>query len=110
MGSFLIYPLDKNPKQEAKVGENQMADFSFLEFPEDSDQHQDISYILEDYLKHIVNKKLRLYKQYIHTSGDKQGQSLYSHVLDLISFTDRLCSVIRLTDDEMRCVFLALTD
>lgn len=86
-----------------------MADFSFLEFPEDSDQHRDISYVLEDYLKHIVNKKLRLYKQYIHTSGDKQGQSLYSHVLDLISFTDRLCSVIGLTDDEMRCVFLALT-
>src|SRR6266581_2131547 len=87
-----------------------MADFSFLEFPEVSDQHREISYVLEDYLKHIVNKKLRLYKQYIHTSGDKQGQSLYSHVLDLISFTDRLCPVIGLTDDEMRCIFLALTD
>ncbi len=86
-----------------------MADFSFLEFSEDADQHQDISHVLEDYLKYIVNRKLQLYKQYIHTSGDKQGQSLYSHVLDLISFTDRLCPVIGLTDDEMRCVFLALT-
>lgn len=86
-----------------------MADFSFLEFAEDSNQHQDISHVLEDYLKYIANKRLRLYKQYIHTSGDKQGQSLYSHIMDLISFTDRLCPVIGLTDDEMRCVFLALT-
>src|SRR5579871_354557 len=86
-----------------------MADFSFLEFPEDSNELQGISKALKDYLKFVANKKLQLYKQYIHTTGDKQGQSLYSHVLDLISFADRLCSVIGLTDIEIRCVFLALT-
>lgn len=85
-----------------------MADFTFLEFA-DSVDNGDVSTVLEDYLKYVVNKKLQLYKQYIHTTGDKQGQSLYSHVLDLISFADRLCSVIGLTDIEMRCVFLALT-
>jgi len=86
-----------------------LVDFSFLEFVEDVDQHQDLSKTLEEYLKYVVNRKLQLYKQYVHTEGDKQGQSLYSHVMDLISFTDRLCPVIGLTDDEMRCVFLALT-
>ena len=65
----------------------------------------------EDYLKHIANKHLRLYKgpDYLHTEGDKQGQSLYSHVMDLVSFTDRLAPVIGLSDEEMRCVLLALT-
>ena len=86
-----------------------MPDFSFLEFPDDIDQSQDISHVLKDYLKHIVNKKLQLYKQYIHTEGDKQGQSLFSHVMDLVSFTDRLNPVIGLSDEEMRCTFLALT-
>ncbi|TMD66314.1 MAG: type I-D CRISPR-associated protein Cas10d/Csc3 [Chloroflexi bacterium] len=86
-----------------------MPDFSFLEFPDDIDQSQDISHVLKDFLKHIVNKKLQLYKQYIHTEGDKQGQSLFSHVMDLVSFTDRLYPVIGLSDEEMRCTLLALT-
>jgi CRISPR-associated protein Csc3 len=88
-----------------------MPDFSFLEFTDDNDESQDISHVLEDYLKNIANKRLRLYKgqEYIHTEGDKQGQSLYSHVMDLISLADRLCSVIELSDEEMRCLFLALT-
>ncbi len=86
-----------------------MADFSFLEFADDTDQQKDLSKVFTDYLRYIVNRKLQLYKQYIHTEGEKQGQSLCSHILDLISFTDRLCPVIELSDDEMRCVFLALT-
>ncbi len=86
-----------------------MPDFSFLEFPDDIDQSQDISHVFKDYLKYIVNRELQLYKQYIHTEGDKQGQSLYSHVMDLVSFTDRLYPVIGLSDEEMRCTLLALT-
>lgn len=86
-----------------------MPDFSFLEFPDDTAQSQDISEVLEDYLKYIVNRKLQLYKQYIHTEGDKQGQSLYSHVMDLVSFTDRLYPAIGLSDEEMRCTLLALS-
>ncbi len=88
-----------------------MPDFSFLEFSSENDGPEDISHILEDYLKHIANKRLRLYKglEYIHTEGDKQGQSLYSHVMDLVSLADRLYPIIGLSDEEIRCLFLALT-
>jgi CRISPR-associated protein Csc3 len=87
-----------------------MPDFRFLEFPDDLDQHEeDVSRVLADYLKYIVNKKLRLYKQYLHTEGPKQGQSLFSHVMDLVTFVNRLTEVLGLTDEEQRCVYLALT-
>src|SRR2546427_7390180 len=88
-----------------------MADFSFLEFSSENDEHEDISGVLEDYLKHIANKRLRLYKgpEYVHTEGDKQGQSLYSHIMDIISLADRLCPIVGLSDVEIRCLFLALT-
>jgi CRISPR-associated protein Csc3 len=86
-----------------------MPDFSFLEYPDEIEPHQDISYVFEDYLKQVANKGLRLYKEYIHTSGNKRGQSLYSHVMDLISFVERLAPIVGLSDEELGCIFLALT-
>ncbi|HEU5375013.1 MAG TPA: hypothetical protein VFV38_06220, partial [Ktedonobacteraceae bacterium] len=86
-----------------------MPDFRTLEFPDAIDEPQEVSPVLGDYLKHIANKKLRLYKQYLHTEGEKQGQSLYSHVMDLVTFVDRLFRAIGLNDIAMRCVLLALT-
>ena len=52
---------------------------------------------------------MRSYKQIIHTRGEKQGQSYYSHVLDLVSIAEKLRLPIGLDEPEMRCVLLALT-
>jgi len=88
-----------------------MPSFNFPEFDEDDEQETDISQVFKDYLKYLANKKLRNYTgpAYIHSRGDKTGQSLYSHVMDLVSFVDRLTPVLNLSDQELRCVFLALT-
>jgi CRISPR-associated protein Csc3 len=85
-----------------------MPDFGFLEYPDDDASPPGISPVLEDYLK-FANRKLRLYKQYLHTRGAKEGQSLYSHIMDLVTFVDRLFPVLALRDDEMRCSLLALS-
>jgi len=85
------------------------SDISFLEFASDPDQGIDASNVLNDYLLDIANKKMRRYKQIIHTRGPKQGQSYYSHVMDLVTIAEKLRSPIGLNEREMRCVLLALT-
>src|SRR5207244_1716441 len=85
------------------------SDISFLEFASDSDQDTGASNVFSDYLLCIANKKMRSYKQIIHTRGEKQGQSYYSHVMDLITIAEKLRSPIRVDEHEMRCVLLALT-
>ena len=52
---------------------------------------------------------MRSYKQIIHTRGEKQGQSYYSHVMDLVTIAEKLRLPIGLDEPEMRCVLLALT-
>src|SRR5260370_27960349 len=52
---------------------------------------------------------MRRYKQIIHTRGEKQGQSYYSHVMDLVTIAEKLRPAIGLDAFEMRCVLLALT-
>jgi CRISPR-associated protein Csc3 len=85
------------------------SDISFLEFASDSDQDTGASNVFSDYLLCIANKKMRSYKQIIHTRGEKQGQSYYSHVMDLVTIAEKLRSPIRVDEHEMRCVLLALT-
>jgi CRISPR-associated protein Csc3 len=85
------------------------SDISFLEFASDSDQDTDASNVFSDYLLSIANKKMRTYKQIIHTRGEKQGQSYYSHVMDLVTIAEKLRSPIGVDEREMRCVLLALT-
>ena len=85
------------------------SDISFLEFASDTDQDAGASTVFSDYLLCIANKKMRSYKQIIHTRGEKQGQSYYSHVMDLITIAEKLRSPIGLNESEMRCVLLALT-
>jgi CRISPR-associated protein Csc3 len=85
------------------------SDISFLEFASDSDQDKGASNVFSDYLLYIANKKMRSYKQIIHTRGEKQGQSYYSHVMDLVTIAEKLRSPVGVDEREMRCVLLALT-
>jgi CRISPR-associated protein Csc3 len=85
------------------------SDISFLEFGSDTDVDADASSVFSDYLLYIANKKMRRYKQVIHTRGEKQGQSYYSHVMDLVTIAEKLRSPVGLDEPEMRCVLLALT-
>ena len=85
------------------------SDISFLEFASDTDLDADASTVFRDYLLHIANKKMRSYKQIIHTRGEKQGQSYYSHVMDLVTIAEKLRLPIGLDEPEMRCVLMALT-
>ena len=85
------------------------SDISFLEFASDTDVDASASTVFSDYLLYIANKKMRNYKQIIHTRGEKQGQSYYSHVMDLVTIAEKLRLPIGLDDREMRCVLLALT-
>ena len=84
------------------------ADISFLKFSGDLEQDSGASRVFDDYLREIANKQLRRYKTIIHY-GAKQGQSYYSHVMDLVTLAEKLRPAIRLDEREMRCVLLALT-
>ncbi len=86
------------------------SDISFLEFAGDSEQDQDgTAEVYSEYLFKVANRKMRRYKQIVHDRGDKQGQSYYGHVMDLVSVADKLRPSIGLDKWEMRCVLLALT-
>jgi hypothetical protein len=51
------------------------SDISFLEFASDTAVDSSASTVFSDYLLYKANKKMRNYKQIIHTRGEKQGQS-----------------------------------
>ncbi len=85
------------------------SDISFLEFASDTDLDAGASAVFSNYLLCIANKKMRSYKQIIHTRGEKQGQSYYSHVMDLVTIAEKLRLPIGLEEPEMGCVLLALT-
>src|SRR5258706_1409223 len=85
------------------------SDISFLEFDKDPNSDSGSSIVFSDYLLYIANKKLYRYKQIIHTRGEKQGQSYYSHIMDLVAIAEKLRPALDLTEQEMRCVLLALT-
>ncbi|HJT59370.1 MAG TPA: type I-D CRISPR-associated protein Cas10d/Csc3, partial [Ktedonobacteraceae bacterium] len=85
------------------------SDISFLEFDNGPNLGNDGSIVFGDYLRYIANKKLYRYKQIIHTRGKKQGQSYYSHVMNLATVAEKLRPALDLNDEEMRCVLLALT-
>lgn len=80
-------------------------DFSFLTL---TYQSSDSSRVLEEYVEHIANKKLLAYKHIIHTGG-KMGESLWSHLMNLLTIIEKLRLLFDINADEMRCVLLALT-
>jgi CRISPR-associated protein Csc3 len=85
------------------------SDISFLEFASDSGQDQDGAEAYSEFLRSVANRKMRRYKQIVHDRGEKQGQTYYGHVMDLVSIADKLRPSIGLDKWEMRCVLLALT-
>jgi hypothetical protein len=68
----------------------------------------DASKVLDEYMEYIASKKLCAYKSVIHTGG-KAGESLWSHVINLVTLVEKFRSLLDLTGDEMRCLCLALT-
>ncbi len=85
------------------------ADISFLEFDSDAEGEVGGSEVFSDYLRCLANKQLRRYKRIVHNRGEKQGQSYYSHVMDLVTIAEKLRPAIGVNEREMRCVLLALT-
>lgn len=84
------------------------ADLRFLKFSGDSEQGSGAAIVFDDYLREIANNQLRRFKTIIHYGG-KQGQSYYSHVMDLVTLAEKLRPAIELDEREMRCILLALT-
>lgn len=80
-------------------------DFDFLNLSYHSD---DSSHVLEEYVEYVANKKLLRYKQIIHTGG-KAGESLWAHVMNLITVIEKLRPLFNLNVYEMSCLLLALT-
>lgn len=64
--------------------------------------------IFGDYIELVANRGLLKY-QSILQYGNKRGQSLYTHILDLICVLETLRSKLHLTDDESRVLFTAIT-
>lgn len=68
----------------------------------------DGSVVLEEYVEYIANKQLLRYKQIIHTGG-KMGESLWTHIMNLVTTIEKLRPLFTLDAYEMRCLLLALT-
>ncbi len=80
-------------------------DWGWFGFTYDS---HDSSTVLKEYIEHVANKKLLIYKSIIHTGG-KVGESLWAHILNLVTIIEQLRTTFALNGNEMRCLFLALT-
>lgn len=84
-------------------------DFDFLEgHLELAYQSDDSSQVLQDYIQYVANKGLKRYKHKIQTGG-KEGESLWTHIMNLVTTIERLRPILGLKDIEMRCLLLALT-
>lgn len=64
--------------------------------------------VLGDYITHIANGGLTRYRRVVQW-GNKEGQPLYAHVLDLVFTFARLAERLGLTPVEQRVVMLALS-
>jgi CRISPR-associated protein Csc3 len=63
--------------------------------------------VLHDFIRLIGNQKLLSFKSVIHTGG-KAGESLWSHVMNLVMIIEKLRPLFELEELEMRCLLLAL--
>lgn len=66
--------------------------------------------MLAEYLDQVANRHLTVLKaaRYLQYGG-KNGQSLYTHILDGILLLDQLCGLFALPDHEARVLFTAYT-
>ncbi len=89
----------------AKQGGWTMPDFGSLDLYYES---VDGSMVLAEYIEYVANKGLLRYKQKTQT-GSKAGESLWTHVMNLVTTIEKLRFIFNLDADEMRCLLLALT-
>src|SRR6266516_2277861 len=75
---------------------------------QNDDDSSDSSEVLPDYIEYIANKNLRHYK-YIVQYGGKEGESVWTHIMNLVTIIEKLRPLFQLSADEMRCLLLALT-
>jgi CRISPR-associated protein Csc3 len=64
--------------------------------------------VFGDYINHIANGGLTRYRRIVQW-GNKEGQPLYAHVIDLVFTFARLAEPLGLTPTEQRVVMLALS-
>jgi len=64
--------------------------------------------VLEEYIEYIANKGLLRYK-YIVQYGGKSGESVWTHIMNLVTTIEKLRPLFQLSADEMCCLLLALT-
>src|SRR3954471_9218558 len=62
--------------------------------------------VIEAYFEHVVNGGLTRYRE-IRQTGAKEGQTLYTHVLDGVLVLEKLRHAVALTDLETRLLFAA---
>jgi CRISPR-associated protein Csc3 len=70
--------------------------------------HNDSSEVLEEYIEQIANKQLLRYKGKVHFGG-KAGESLWAHVMNLVTTVEKVRDLFDLDAQEYRCLLLAIT-
>lgn len=63
--------------------------------------------VLHSFIHLVGNQQLRFFKSVIHTGG-KAGESLWSHVMNLVMIVEKLRPLFGLKEEEMQCLLLAL--
>ena len=84
-------------------------DWEALDFLYQNDgDSSDSSEVLPDYIEYIANKGLQRYKHKIQYGG-KEGESVWTHIMNLVTTIEKLRPLFQLSADEMCCLLLALT-
>lgn len=64
--------------------------------------------VFSDYLDNVANQGLLPYKA-IFQSGNKRGESLWTHILNMVCVVEALQPILDLNDTERRVLFTAIT-
>lgn len=64
--------------------------------------------VISEYYEKIAKEELQYYKNIVQ-HGMKQGQTLYSHVMNMIGVLDSLKDVLNLSEKELRVLMVAVT-
>jgi len=68
----------------------------------------DAAEVLAEYIEYIANKGLQRYKYKVQYGG-KEGESVWTHIMNLVTTIEKLRPLFQLSADEMCCLLLALT-
>ncbi|WP_053957666.1 type I-D CRISPR-associated protein Cas10d/Csc3 [Inediibacterium massiliense] len=65
--------------------------------------------VTAQYYEMIASKNLMQYKEIVHYGSLKEGQTLYTHVMDMIGVTDSLQKIFNLNEIELKVLMTAIT-